>query len=56
MRAKRALCLAPKRDLLIETDKNIKTRVLQIVGSHTFGVVEIDPLEVCRIVSNQLTT
>jgi HK97 family phage major capsid protein len=55
-RPKRALGLAPKRDILIETDRLIKERQVKIVGSHTYGVVEIDPLEVCRIISNQLTT
>jgi hypothetical protein len=52
MRPKRALALAPKRELLIETDRLIKERVLKIVGSHTFGVVEIDATEIVPIFTN----
>lgn len=52
MRPKRALALAPKRDILIETDRLIKERILKIVGSHTFGVVAIDIKEVVQIITN----
>lgn len=51
MRAKRALALAPKRDILIETDRIIKTRKLTITGSHTFGVQCLDPKEAVRILT-----
>jgi len=49
MRAKRCLALAPKRDILIETDRIIKTRKLTITGSHTFGTCCLDPTEAVRI-------
>jgi hypothetical protein len=52
MRPKRALALCPKRELLIETDRLIKERVLKIVGSHTFGVVAIDLKEIVPIFTN----
>jgi hypothetical protein len=45
IRPKRCLALAPKRDILIETDKLIKERQLRIAGSHTYGIVSIDPTE-----------
>ena len=51
MRPKRALGLAPKRDILIETDKLIAERQLRITGSHTYGVVSIDMTEVVPIQS-----
>jgi HK97 family phage major capsid protein len=49
MRGKRAVALAPKRELLIETDKQIATRALRIAASHTFGVKILDFKEVVRI-------
>ncbi len=49
MRGKRAIALAPKRDLLIETDKQIATRKLRITGSHTFGIKILDAKEIVRI-------
>jgi len=48
LRPKRALALAPKRDILIETDKLIHLRQLRITASHTYGVARIDPSEVVR--------
>jgi len=51
LRPKRALALAPKRDILIETDKLIKDRQLRIAASHTFGVKDLDMSEVCPIIS-----
>ncbi len=42
MRPKRALALAPKRDILIETDKIVASRALRIVATHTYGVAEMD--------------
>ena len=44
-RPKRALALAPKRDILIETDKLIMTRQLRIAASHTYGVAQVDMTE-----------
>jgi hypothetical protein len=49
MRPKRALALAPKRDILIETDKLIENRQLRIAASHTFGVCAVDLSEVMPI-------
>jgi len=52
MRGRRALALAPKRDILIETDRQIATRKLRITGSHTFGGKLLDAKEVVRIRTN----
>ena len=49
MRPKRCLALAPKRDLLVETDKQIATRKLRITASHTFGVKVLDAKEAVRV-------
>jgi hypothetical protein len=49
MRPKRCLALAPKRDILIETDKLIATRNLRIVASHTYGVALLDQTEAVPI-------
>ncbi len=51
MRPKRCLAMAPKRDLLIETDKQIAARTLRIVASHTFGSVILDQTEAVKILS-----
>jgi len=51
-RAKRALALAPKRDILIETDRQIATRKLRLTASHTFGVKLLDAKECVRIWCN----
>lgn len=52
LRPKRALALAPKRDILIETDKLIHLRQLRIAASHTYGVLGLDMSEVCPIISD----
>lgn len=49
MRGKRAIALAPKRDILIETDKLIEKRKLRITASHTFGIKILDAKEIVRI-------
>jgi len=49
MRAKRCLALAPKRDILIETDRKIMERQLRIAGSHTFGRKLLDITEAVLI-------
>ncbi len=49
LRPKRALALAPKRDILIETDKLIENRQLRIAASHTYGVAALDYTEVVPI-------
>jgi len=54
MRAKRCIALAPKRDILIETDRQIAQRKLRIAGSHTFGVQLLDCTECVRIFANHL--
>jgi len=56
MRPKRFLALAPKRDILIETDRIIKTRKLTITGSHTFGVECLDPSEAVRMITGTAAT
>lgn len=56
MRPKRALALAPKRDILIETDKLIHLRQLRIAASHTFGVKGIDLTEVVPIRVEDIST
>jgi len=48
LRPKRALALAPKRDILIETDKLIHLRQLRIAASHTYGVLALDESEIVR--------
>lgn len=49
MRGKRAVAIAPKREILIETDKQISTRKLRITGSHTAGIKILDFKEIVRI-------
>jgi hypothetical protein len=49
MRAKKAVALAPKRELLIETQKQIGQRKLRLAASHTFGIKVLDAKEVVRI-------
>jgi len=55
MRGKRCLALAPKRDLLIETDRQIKERKLRVTASHTFGKVLLDAKSAVRIWTSQGT-
>ena len=56
MRPKRCMALAPKRDILIETDRIIKTRKLTITGSHTFGVECLDPSEAVRMITGTVAS
>jgi hypothetical protein len=42
MRGKRAVAMAPKRELLIETDESIATRKILIAASHIFDVKMLD--------------
>lgn len=49
MRPKRCLALAPKRDILIETDKLVAERRLRIAASHSYGVVAVDITEAVPI-------
>jgi hypothetical protein len=54
LRPKRALALAPKRDILIETDKLVENRQLRIAASHTYGVCAIDYTEIVPIINASL--
>jgi hypothetical protein len=54
LRPKRALALAPKRDILIETDKLVAERQLRIAASHTYGVAAIDYTEIVPIINASL--
>lgn len=56
MRPKRCLALAPKREILIETDKQIAARTLRIVATHTFGSVILDQTEAVPILSGITST
>ena len=49
MRGRRAVALAPKRDILIQTDPQIATREMRIAGSHTFGIKLIEEKEIVMI-------
>jgi len=55
MRGNRCLALAPKRDLLIETDRQIKERKLRVTASHTFGKLLLDAKSAVRIWTSQGT-
>jgi len=54
-RARRCLALAPKRDILIETDRQIAERKLRIAGSHTFGEKLLDAKECVVIWTSDLS-
>ena len=56
MRPRRCLALAPKRDILIETDKQILARTLRIVATHTFGAAILDQTEAVKINSGVTAT
>jgi hypothetical protein len=51
IRPKRCLALAPKREILIETDKQIAARTLRIVATHTFGSAILDQTEAVKILT-----
>jgi len=48
-RFRRGVVIAPKRDILIETEKDTVTRSTKITGSHTVAVKIIDGKELVRI-------
>jgi hypothetical protein len=56
MRPKRCLAMAPKREILIETDKQIAARTLRIVATHTFGAAILDQTEGIKILSGVTAT
>jgi len=51
-RLKRGVVFAPKRDLLIETEKDTTERDLKITGSHTLAVDVVDPKELVEILTS----
>lgn len=53
-RWKRGVILAPKRELLLETEKDTVGRTQTLTGSHTIGLKILDPKEFCRINTSQL--
>ena len=50
-----AIVLAPKRELLIETERDTVARKVKITGTHTFGVSLIDPKAVVEIKTSSTT-
>jgi hypothetical protein len=52
MRPKYAVVLAPKRDILIETDRIVADRELRIVATHTFAYKVLDQKSIVRIWCN----
>jgi predicted ATP-grasp superfamily ATP-dependent carboligase len=46
---KNALVFAPKRELLLETERNTAARSIKLTGSLTFGVAVLDNKAVCEI-------
>jgi len=52
-RWRRGVVLAPKRDLLMETEKDTRTRSQFLTGSHTIGLKVLDPKEFVRINTSQ---
>jgi len=55
MRGRRAVVLAPKREILIETQKQVAERELRIVPSHTFAIDLLDSGEIVRILTSFTT-
>ena len=51
-RLKRGVVFAPKRDVLIETERDTTERDLKITGSHTMAVKVIDPAEMVEILTS----
>jgi hypothetical protein len=46
---KNALVFAPKRELLLETERNTAARSIKLTGSLTFGVAVLDNKAICEI-------
>lgn len=53
-RWKRGVVLAPKRELLLETEKDTRTRSQFMTGSHTIGMKVLHAKEFCRINTSKL--
>jgi hypothetical protein len=47
-----AAVLAPKRELLLETERNTRDRKVKLTGSHTFGRVLLDDAAAVEILTN----
>jgi hypothetical protein len=47
-----AAVLAPKRELLLETERNTRDRKVKLTGSHTFGRVILDNKATVEIKTN----
>ena len=52
-RYKRGVVLAPKRDMMVETEKDTVKRSLKITGSHTLATKVVDPKELVRIFTSE---
>ncbi|MEM2047462.1 MAG: phage major capsid protein [Nitrososphaerota archaeon] len=46
---KNAIVFAPKRELLIETERDTVNRKVKLTGSYTFGIAVIDNKAICEI-------
>lgn len=46
---KNAIVFAPKRELLIETERDTVNRKVKLTGSYTFGIAVVDNKAVCEI-------
>jgi hypothetical protein len=53
---KNATVLAPKRELLLETERNTRDRKVKLTGSHTFGRVVLDNKAAVEILTNIAST
>jgi len=52
-RFKRGAVLAPKREMLLETEKDTVTRSLKMTASHTLAAKILDPKEFVRIMTSE---
>ena len=52
-RFKRGVVLAPKREMLLETEKDTVTRSLKMTASHTLAAKILDPKEFVRIMTSE---
>jgi hypothetical protein len=52
-RFKRGVVLAPKRELLVESEKDTVGRSLKLTASHTLAAKIIDPNEFVRIMTSE---
>jgi len=52
-RFKRGAVLAPKREMLLETEKDTVGRSLKMTASHTLAAKILDPNEFVRIMTSE---